>query len=111
VRTQDYVRPYLRRIQRRHQFGVYFILKSMELGPSFRSAVAGFRSRIPSTASSLDKVPVTRTIYFYLRDQWGRLPIASLSFEAQALDVHVDFPLVQRLALPIPSGSSKIPGI
>ena len=32
-------------------------------------------------------------------------------FEAQALDVHVDFPLFQRLALPILSGSSKIPGI
>jgi hypothetical protein len=32
-------------------------------------------------------------------------------FEAQALDVHVDFPLFQRLALPIPSGSNKIPGI
>lgn len=32
-------------------------------------------------------------------------------FEAQALDVHVDFPLFQRLALPIPRGSTKIPGI
>ena len=34
VRKEDYVRPYLRRMQRRQQFGVYFILKSM--GPSFR---------------------------------------------------------------------------
>src|SRR5207245_200176 len=32
-------------------------------------------------------------------------------FEAQALDVHVDFPLFQRLALPIPSGNTKLPGI
>ena len=32
-------------------------------------------------------------------------------FEAQALDVHVDFPLFQRLALPIPLGNTKIPGI
>lgn len=32
-------------------------------------------------------------------------------FEAQAMDVHVDFPLFQRLALPIASGTSKIPGI
>jgi len=31
--------------------------------------------------------------------------------EAQALDVHVDFPLFQRLALPISCGASKIPGI
>jgi len=33
------------------------------------------------------------------------------AFEARALDVHVDFPLFQRLALPIPSGSAKVPGI
>jgi len=32
-------------------------------------------------------------------------------FEAQALDAHVDFPLFQRLALPISSGNTKIPGI
>jgi hypothetical protein len=33
------------------------------------------------------------------------------AFEAQALDVHVDFPLFQRLALPIARGAAKIPGI
>jgi hypothetical protein len=32
-------------------------------------------------------------------------------FEADLLNVHVDFPLFQRLALPISSGRSKIPGI
>jgi hypothetical protein len=32
-------------------------------------------------------------------------------FEADLLHVHVDFPLFQRLALPIPVGRSKIPGI
>jgi hypothetical protein len=32
-------------------------------------------------------------------------------FEAGLLNVHVDFPLFQRLALPIPCGRSKIPGI
>ena len=32
-------------------------------------------------------------------------------FEAELLNVHVDFPLFQRLALPIPYGRSKIPGI
>ena len=32
-------------------------------------------------------------------------------FEAQLLNVHVDFPLFQRLALPIPHGRTKIPGI
>ena len=33
------------------------------------------------------------------------------SFEAQSLNVHVDFPLFQKIALPIPSGKSKIAGI
>jgi len=32
-------------------------------------------------------------------------------FEADLLNVHVEFPLFQRLALSIPSGRSKIPGI
>ena len=32
-------------------------------------------------------------------------------FEANLLNVHIDFPLFQRLALPIPAGRSKIPGI
>ncbi|MBL8230072.1 MAG: hypothetical protein JNL98_16405 [Bryobacterales bacterium] len=32
-------------------------------------------------------------------------------FEAELLNVHVDFPLFQRLALPIPSGRTTIPGI
>jgi hypothetical protein len=32
-------------------------------------------------------------------------------FEADLLNVHVDFPLFQRLALPIQAGRSKIPGI
>src|ERR1700724_2404118 len=32
-------------------------------------------------------------------------------FEAQSLNVHVDFPLFQRLALPVTSGKTKIAGI
>ena len=32
-------------------------------------------------------------------------------FQAQSLNVHVDFPLFQRLALPVTSGKTKIAGI
>jgi hypothetical protein len=32
-------------------------------------------------------------------------------FEAQALNVHVDFPLFQRLALPVTVGKTNVPGI
>ncbi len=33
------------------------------------------------------------------------------SFQAQWLNVHVDFPLLQRIALPITIGSVRYPGI
>ncbi|HYN24198.1 MAG TPA: hypothetical protein VES69_04065 [Pyrinomonadaceae bacterium] len=41
------------------------------------------------------------------------LPVADrfADFEAELLNVHVDFPLFQRLALPITTGRTKIPGI
>ena len=32
-------------------------------------------------------------------------------FQAQWLNVHVDFPLLQRLALPVPRGTARFPGI
>jgi hypothetical protein len=38
-RKEDYRRSYLRRRERRNRFGVYFMLKSREGGPSFRSTV------------------------------------------------------------------------
>ncbi len=39
VRKEDYVLPFLQRMERRHRFGVYFIFKSMEQGSAFRAAV------------------------------------------------------------------------
>ena len=33
------------------------------------------------------------------------------AFQAQCLNVHVDFPLLQRLALPITTGTAKYPGV
>jgi hypothetical protein len=53
---------------------------------------------------SLDHLDKVRAILGAVTDRFA-------AFEAQALDVHVDFPLFQRLALPIPRGASKIPGI
>src|SRR5271157_5717098 len=42
---------------------------------------------------------------------WRTASDRFLAFEAESLNVHVDFPLFQRLALPILSGKTKIPGI
>ena len=53
---------------------------------------------------SLDNLDQVRRTLAAVTDRFA-------TFEAQALDVHVDFPLFQRLALPIPAGSHKIPGI
>ena|ERR1700674_4356241 len=53
---------------------------------------------------SLDNLETVRQTLATITDRFAQ-------FEAQALDVHVDFPLFQRLALPIPSGNTKIPGI
>ena len=36
VRKEDHVAPELQRMRRKNQFGVYSILRSMEVGPSFR---------------------------------------------------------------------------
>jgi hypothetical protein len=52
----------------------------------------------------LDHLDKVRTILGAVTDRFA-------AFEARALDVHVDFPLFQRLALPIPRGAAKIPGI
>ena len=37
VRKEDYVQPWLRKMLRKNAYGVYFIFKSMEQGPSFRA--------------------------------------------------------------------------
>jgi len=52
----------------------------------------------------LDNLDDVRRILAAVTDRFA-------AFEAQALDVHVEFPLFQRLALPVPRGAAKIPGI
>ena len=46
-----------------------------------------------------------------LRQKLGAVTDRMAGFEAELLNVHVDFPLFQRLARPILSGRTKIPGI
>jgi hypothetical protein len=53
---------------------------------------------------SLDNLDQVRRALAAVTDRFA-------AFEAQALDVHVDFPLFQRLALPVPAGVRKMPGI
>src|SRR5215472_5997370 len=69
VRKEDYVRPHLRRMERRNQFGVYFILQSMELGPSFRSAVPRFPVDDPHYRILARQRSRYTHSYFYIRDE------------------------------------------
>ena len=69
IRKEDYVRPHLRRMERRNQFGVYFILKSMELGPAFRSAVPRFPVDDPHYRILARQRSRYTHYYFYVRDE------------------------------------------
>jgi hypothetical protein len=57
-----------------------------------------------SLAKSLDNLPAVRQTFQNVTDRFA-------AFQAQALNVHVDFSLFQRLALPVVRGRTKIPGI
>jgi hypothetical protein len=52
----------------------------------------------------LDHLDAVRTRFQAVTDHFA-------SFQAQCLNVHVDFPLLQRLALPLTVGSVRYPGI
>ena len=65
VRKQDDLRPHLRRMEKRQQYGVYFILKSMEQGSTFRSTHPSTLLSTLTTASWLSNaaaLPTTTSI-------------------------------------------------
>jgi hypothetical protein len=68
VRKEDYVRPNLKRMERKNQTGVYFILKSMEQSSTFRSV----KPKYPTTDPNHRIIKKTRSrfthYYFYIRD-------------------------------------------
>ncbi len=51
VRKEDYVRPWLQRMDRQGRCGVYFILKSMEVGTTSARQCPSTPPPIPTTAS------------------------------------------------------------
>jgi hypothetical protein len=69
VRKEDYVRPWLRRMERLNRYGVYFILKSMEVGPNFRSATPKFPTADPDYRILSRQRSRYTHYYFYIRDQ------------------------------------------
>ena len=53
---------------------------------------------------ALERLPEVKKTLHAVNERFAR-------FQASMFDVHVDFPLFQRLALPITSGATRIPGI
>jgi len=68
VRKEDYVRPWLRRMERQGRFGVYFILKSMEVGTSFRSTMPKYPTADPDYRILSRQRSRYAHYYFYVRD-------------------------------------------
>jgi hypothetical protein len=69
VRKEDYVRPYQQRMERQSRFGVYFVLKSMEVGPSFRSSAPRFPVEDPDYRIIGRQRSRYTHYYFYIRDE------------------------------------------
>jgi hypothetical protein len=69
VRKEGYVRPYQQRMERHNRFGVYFILRSMEVGPSFRSSAPRFPVEDPDYRIIGRQRCRYTHYYFYIRDE------------------------------------------
>src|SRR6478672_5972600 len=69
VRKEEYVRPWLRRIERAGQYGVYFIFQSMEQGPTFRCSMPKFPTQDPNHRILRAQRGRFTHYYFYLRDE------------------------------------------
>ena len=69
VRKEDYVLPWLRRMRKKSAYGVYFIFKSMEQGPTFRISVPKFPTKDPNHRILAHQCSRFTHYYFYICDQ------------------------------------------
>jgi hypothetical protein len=69
VRKEDYVGPWLGRMERANRYGVYFIFQSMEQGPTFRCSVPKFPTQDPNHRILSPQRSRFTHYYFYLRDE------------------------------------------
>ena len=69
VRKEDYVRPAQLRMKRAKRHGVYFILKSMEQGQTFRSTVPRFPTEDPNYRILARQRSRFTHYYFYIEDE------------------------------------------
>src|SRR5256714_2294905 len=69
VRKEDHVLPWQRRMARDDAYGVYFIFKSMEQGPSFRVSVPKYATKDPNYRILARQRSRFTHYYFYIRDK------------------------------------------
>jgi hypothetical protein len=69
LRQEDYVQPYLHLMQRNQRFGVYFIFKTMEPGPTFRSCLPKYPTDDPNYRILKREWSRYTHYYFYIRDE------------------------------------------
>jgi hypothetical protein len=137
VRKEDYVRPWLRRMTAHkiseifgvrvtkklkgklnttleqiehghHIFRAYFkhaFVKQYEKFSTFlRNEICSNNLSDFGLKKGLEHLAAVREKFLAIADRFA-------TFQAQCLNVHVEFPLLQRLALPIAVGTAKFPGI
>jgi hypothetical protein len=69
INKEDFVRPYCLAMERRKRFGVYFIFKSLEQGPTFRSVPPKFPTDDPDYRILHRNRSRYTHYYFYIRDE------------------------------------------
>src|SRR6202022_3467412 len=69
VRKEDYVLPWLRRMRKKGAYGVYFIFKSMEQGPTFRISVPKYPTKDPNHRILAPQRSRFTHYYFYIYDE------------------------------------------
>ena len=69
VRKEDHVLPWQRRMVRAESYGVYYILKSMEQGPTFRVTVPKYPTKDANYRILARQRSRFTHYYFYIRDE------------------------------------------
>lgn len=69
VRKEDFVRPYLAKMERQNRYGVYFIFQSMEQGATFRSTTPKYPTDDPDYRILATQRSRFTHYYFYIRDE------------------------------------------
>ena len=101
VRKEDHVRRWLRSMERANRYGVYFIFKSMEQGPTFRCAMPKYPTQDPNHRILASQRSRFTHYYFYLRDEvLGSLATRVASFFPFPGDLLSEWPRVHRTGTP-----------